>query len=111
MAILPCGMSIWGLWQPCEDVEGVLRRTYEKFGGMPSMVTEFGLCEPAFEGGDERRAQILRERIPVYKSLEKMAGYVWFRLFIRHGLLGIETLTGIVDYLISLFLYFEYSII
>lgn len=69
-----------GLWQPCEDVEGVLRRTYEKFGGMPSMVTEFGLCEPAFEGGDERRAQILRERIPVYKSLEKMAGYVWFSL-------------------------------
>lgn len=69
-----------GLWQPCEDVEGVLRRTYEKFGGMPSMVTEFGLCEPAFEGGDERRAQILRERIPVYKSLENMAGYVWFSL-------------------------------
>lgn len=69
-----------GLWQPCEDVEGVIRRTYEKFGGMPSMVTEFGLCEPAFEGGDERRAQILRERIPVYKSLENMAGYVWFSL-------------------------------
>lgn len=69
-----------GLWQPCEDVEGVIRRTYEKFGDMPSMVTEFGLCEPAFEGGDERRAQILRERIPVYKSLDRMAGYVWFSL-------------------------------
>lgn len=69
-----------GLWQPCEDVEGVIKRTYKKIGEMPSMITEFGLCEPAFEGGDERRAQILKDRIPVYMSLEHMAGYVWFSL-------------------------------
>ena len=47
---------------------------------MPSMVTEFGLCEPAFKGGDERRTQILLERIPIYKSLPNMVGYVWFSL-------------------------------
>lgn len=69
-----------GLWQPCDDVEGVIRRTYEKFGGMPSLVSEFGLCEPAFSGGDQRRTEILLERIPIYRSLPNMAGYVWFSL-------------------------------
>lgn len=69
-----------GLWQPCDDVEGVIKRTYNKFGDKPSMVTEFGLCEPAFDGGDERRAQILLERIPIYKALPNMCGYVWFSL-------------------------------
>ncbi len=69
-----------GLWQPCDDVEAVIKRTYAKFGHMPSMVTEFGLCEPAFSGGDERRIQILKERIPIYKSLPNMCGYVWFSL-------------------------------
>lgn len=69
-----------GLWQPCDDVEGVIKRTYNKFGNMPSMVTEFGLCEPAFDGGDERRTQILLERIPIYNTLPNMCGYVWFSL-------------------------------
>lgn len=69
-----------GLWQPCDNVEGVIKRTYNKFGDMPSMGTEFGLCEPAFSGGDERRAQILLERIPIYKSLPNLCGYVWFSL-------------------------------
>lgn len=69
-----------GLWQPCSDIEGVIKRTYKKFGNMPSMVTEFGLCEPAFDGGDERRNEILVQRIPIYKSLPNMCGYVWFSL-------------------------------
>lgn len=69
-----------GLWQPCDDIEGVIKRTYAKFGDMPSMVTEFGLCEPAFDGGDERRIQILLQRIPLYKKLPNMVGYVWFSL-------------------------------
>lgn len=69
-----------GLWQPCDDIEGVIKRTYSKFGAMPSMVTEFGLCEPAFDGGDERRTEILVQRIPIYKSLSNMCGYVWFSL-------------------------------
>lgn len=69
-----------GLWQPCDDIEGVIRRTYEKFGDKPSLVSEFGLCEPAFPGGDKRRIEILLERIPIYRSLPNMAGYVWFSL-------------------------------
>lgn len=69
-----------GLWQPCDNIEEVIIRTYNKFGNMPSMVTEFGLCEPAFKGGDNRRTEILKERIPIYKKLKNMVGYVWFSL-------------------------------
>nr|WP_314462954.1 glycoside hydrolase family 2 TIM barrel-domain containing protein [uncultured Clostridium sp.] len=69
-----------GLWQPCDNIEDVIARTYNKIGNMPSMVTEFGLCEPAFAGGDERRSLILLERIPIYKKFKNMVGYVWFSL-------------------------------
>lgn len=69
-----------GLWQPCQNVEKTIIETHIKCGNMPSMVTEFGLCEPAFKGGDKRRTEILLERIPIYKSLPNMVGYVWFSL-------------------------------
>lgn len=83
-ATLHGDIAMWneylGLWQKCDSVEGVIRRTYRKFGAMPSMVTEFGLCEPAYEGGDARRIAILEERIPIYRSLPGMVGYVAFSL-------------------------------
>lgn len=69
-----------GLWQPCNNVKKTIFETYKRCGNMPSMVTEFGLCEPHFKGGDERRTEILLERIPIYKSLPNMVGYVWFSL-------------------------------
>lgn len=69
-----------GLWQPCKNVEKTIIETHNRCDNMPSMVTEFGLCEPHFKGGDERRMQILLERIPIYKSLPNMVGYVWFSL-------------------------------
>lgn len=69
-----------GLWQPCTNVKKTIVETHKRCGNMPSMVTEFGLCEPHFKGGDERRTEILLERIPIYKSLENMVGYVWFSL-------------------------------
>lgn len=83
-ATLHGDIAMWneylGLWQPCDDVEYVIRRTYKKFGDMPSMVTEFGLCEPHFSGGDERRIEILRQRVAIYRTLPNMVGYIWFSL-------------------------------
>ncbi len=69
-----------GLWQPCSNVKKTILETHKRCGNMPSMVTEFGLCEPHFKGGDERRTEILLQRIPIYKSLPNMVGYVWFSL-------------------------------
>lgn len=69
-----------GLWQPCKNVKKTIIETHKRCGNMPSMVTEFGLCEPHFKGGDARRTEILLQRIPIYKSLSNMVGYVWFSL-------------------------------
>lgn len=69
-----------GLWQRCKNVKETIIETHNRCGNMPSMVTEFGLCEPFFKGGDKRRTEILLERIPIYKSLPNMVGYVWFSL-------------------------------
>lgn len=83
-AALHGDIAMWneylGLWMKCKNVKQTIIESYNRCGNMPSMVTEFGLCEPAFKGGDERRTQILLERIPIYKSLPNMVGYVWFSL-------------------------------
>lgn len=83
-AALHGDIAMWneylGLWLPCKDVKKTILETHKRCGNMPSMVTEFGLCEPHFKGGDERRTKILLERIPIYKSLPNMVGYVWFSL-------------------------------
>lgn len=71
-----------GLWHGCEqdEIEGIIRATTEKCKGHPLVITEFGLCEPAFSGGDERRSNILRERLTIYPTIENIRGYVWFSL-------------------------------
>lgn len=83
-AALHGDIAMWneylGLWLPCKNVKKTIIETHNRCGNMPSMVTEFGLCEPHFKGGDERRTEILLERIPIYKSLSNMVGYVWFSL-------------------------------
>lgn len=83
-AALHGDIAMWneylGLWMKCKNIKQTIIESYNRCGNMPSMVTEFVLCEPAFKGGDERRTHILLERIPIYKSLPNMVGYVWFSL-------------------------------
>lgn len=85
-ATLHGDIAMWndylGLWLPCEegDIERVIRETYDRCGDMPSLVSEFGLCEPFFKGGDKRRTEILKQRVPIYKTLPRMVGYMWFSL-------------------------------
>lgn len=83
-AALHGDIAMWneylGLWQVCKNVKKTIIETHKRCGNMPSMVTEFGLCEPHFKGGDERRTEILLERMPIYQSLPNMVGYVWFSL-------------------------------
>ncbi|MBR6406261.1 MAG: hypothetical protein IKS18_08755 [Lachnospiraceae bacterium] len=83
-AALHGDIAMWNdylaLWQPCDDVEAVIRRTAEKAGNMPILVSEFGLCEPRFSGGDEKRCEILQERLPIYAAVDNMCGYMYFCL-------------------------------
>lgn len=42
--------------------------------------SEFGLCEPAFSGGDERRKRIFREKMECYRKYPNIAGTIYFCL-------------------------------
>lgn len=69
-----------GLWEPSDDIENHMKRTCEKAAGMPLLVSEFGLCEPHFKGGDEERSRILTERLGMYSKIKNICGYMWFSL-------------------------------
>ena len=69
-----------GLWEPSDDIENHMKRTCKKAAGMPLVISEFGLCEPYFKGGDEERSKILKERVRMYSEIENIKGYVWFSL-------------------------------
>ncbi len=69
-----------GLWEPSDDIAGHMLRTCKKAEGMPLLVSEFGLCEPHFKGGDKERARILEERLSMYKDIHNICGYMWFSL-------------------------------
>lgn len=69
-----------GLWEPSDDIENHMIRTCKKAKGMPLLVSEFGLCEPHFKGGDTERARILKERLEMYAKIKNICGYMWFSL-------------------------------
>lgn len=83
-AALHGDVAMWndylGFWEPCDEVESHALRTAAKCKGMPLVVSEFGLCEPHFKGGDEKRSEILKERLELYARIDNLKGYVWFSL-------------------------------
>lgn len=80
-----CGdVAMWneylGLWQPCDDIPKRFEEVNEICRHKPLIVTEFGLCEPFFKGGDARRKELLLENIEYFNNADKIRGYVWFSL-------------------------------
>lgn len=69
-----------GLWQPCNDIPGRISEVNKICKNKPLIITEFGLCEPHFSGGDERRKEILLDHIKMFNKADKIQGYVWFSL-------------------------------
>lgn len=69
-----------GLWQPCDDIPGRISEVNKICENKPLIITEFGLCEPHFSGGDERRKEILLDHIEMFNKADKIQGYVWFSL-------------------------------
>lgn len=69
-----------GLWHPCNDIPGKILEVNALCKDKPLVITEFGLCEPHFSGGDERRTRILREHIEYFNKCDNICGYVWFSL-------------------------------
>lgn len=59
-----------------EEWDAIVRQNPDK----PVIPSEFGLCEPAFSGGDERRDAIFREKMACYRNYPNIAGTIYFCL-------------------------------
>ena len=69
-----------GLWEHTDNLKAHAKRACAKCAGMPLVISEFGLCEPRFTGGDPERSKILESRLCLYAEISNVRGHVWFSL-------------------------------
>ncbi len=72
------------------DYIGTWHQGYDQYGEWEAIVkanpdramipSEFGLCEPAFTGGDRRREEIFLEKLACYRKYPNIAGTIYFCL-------------------------------
>ena len=58
----------------------VLDSVHMSYPKMPFFISEFGLCEPNFKGGDERRLQDLIYHMSLYETKDYVQGAIYFDL-------------------------------
>ncbi len=68
-----------GTWHGNKDTREEITRFWDAHRETPMVISEFGLCEPAFAGGDPRREQIFLEKMKIYRELG-INGIIWFCL-------------------------------
>ena len=68
-----------GTWHGNKDPRVEIPRFWNEHKDKPIVISEFGLCEPAFAGGDPRRAEIFLEKMKIYRELG-VNGIIWFCL-------------------------------
>ncbi len=59
-----------------EEWDAIVKQNPDK----PMIPSEFGLCEPAFDGGDKRREAIFVEKMACYRKYPNIAGTIYFCL-------------------------------
>lgn len=69
-----------GTWHGDRDQCGEWDKITAKNPDRAVIPSEFGLCEPAFSGGDARRTEIFLEKIRCYRQYPNIAGTVYFCL-------------------------------
>lgn len=69
-----------GTWRPERDGDVQIERLLKAAPGKPLIPAEFGLCEPAFPGGDPRREEIFLEKIRLYRRYPEIGGAIYFCL-------------------------------
>jgi len=69
-----------GTWHEGAVRSDVIAKAAQYYPQHPLFVVEYGLCEPAFDGGDERRIQILEDQTACYAEHDHIAGAIFFSL-------------------------------
>lgn len=68
-----------GTWYGNINYDKVFELVKKDSTKKPIVITEFGLCEPHFKGGDERRISIYEDKLRYYNKYD-FAGWVYFSL-------------------------------
>ncbi|MBW8688318.1 glycoside hydrolase family 2 protein [Chitinophaga rhizophila] len=82
MADLPTWNEYVGTWNKAkrEDLPGKFNNIEKVLDNRPLLITEHGLCEPAFTGGDARRADDMLYHINEWRKQPFIAGFIYFCL-------------------------------
>lgn len=72
------GGSWWSI--PVAKIGMYMDSVHASYPNKPFFISEFGLCEPNFKGGDERRAEDLIYHMSIYESKLYVEGAIYFDL-------------------------------
>lgn len=72
------GGSWWDV--PLEKIPAYLDSVHLTYPDKPFFISEFGLCEPNFKGGDERRINDMISHMKIYESKPYIEGAIYFDL-------------------------------
>lgn len=75
-------MNTGGSWWdvPVRKIHLYLDSVHISYPDKPFFISEFGLCEPNFKGGDERRLEDLIYHMAIYESKPYVEGAIYFDL-------------------------------
>jgi len=69
-----------GTWHGQKNLPEELDKIIKANPNKPLIVSEFGLCEPTFLGGDLERIKIFKEKMDTYRKYSQIAGTINFCL-------------------------------
>jgi beta-glucuronidase len=72
------GGSWWNL--PVAQIGIYMDSIHHSYPDKPFLISEFGLCEPNFKGGDERRIEDLIYHMSIYENKPYVEGAIYFDL-------------------------------
>lgn len=79
------GDSMWineyyGTWVQGRDLDADLDRLTTAEANLPIVISEFGVCEPAFPGGDPARIENLVQKMKKYRTIPQIGATIHFSL-------------------------------
>lgn len=69
-----------GTWHGNLDTEEELRKVVQSNPDEVLVMSEFGLCEPAFTGGDKKRGRLFQHKMNIYRKFPQIGGIINFCL-------------------------------